>query len=135
VGDPAHARGASRDDMIPIMSFDPLRIRQACVNLLNNAVKFSPAGSTVTIRSRNGSGEAVVSVMDSGPGIGQDELPKLFEKFTQLDGGASREKDGLGIGLKLVKHYVELHGGRIWVESEAGRGSTFSFSIPRRQQD
>jgi len=123
------------DDMIPIMSFDPLRIRQACVNLLNNAVKFSPAGSTVTIRSRNGSGEAVVSVMDSGPGIGQDELPKLFEKFTQLDGGASREKDGLGIGLKLVKHYVELHGGRIWVESEAGRGSTFSFSIPRRQQD
>jgi signal transduction histidine kinase len=121
--------------MIPIMSFDPLRIRQACVNLLNNAVKFSPAGSTVTIRSRNGSGEAVVSVMDSGPGIGQDELPKLFEKFTQLDGGASREKDGLGIGLKLVKHYVELHGGRIWVESEAGRGSTFSFSIPRRQQD
>lgn len=123
------------DDMIPIMSFDPLRIRQACVNLLNNAVKFSPAGGAVTIRTRNGVGEAVVSISDAGPGIAEAEVPLLFDKFTQLDGGASREKDGLGIGLKLVKHYVELHGGRIWVETELGKGSTFSFSIPRRRQD
>ena len=126
---------AEIDDTIPIMSFDPLRIRQACVNLLDNAVKFSPDGGAVTIRSRGGDGEAVVSVTDRGVGIGEDEIPMLFEKFLQLDGGASREKDGLGIGLRLVKHYVELHGGRIWVESEAGKGSTFSFSIPHRQQD
>jgi PAS domain S-box-containing protein len=126
---------AELDAAIPIMSFDPLRIRQACVNLLGNAVKFSRDGGVVTISSRGGDGEAVISVTDHGTGIGKDEIPKLFEKFSQLDGGASREKDGLGIGLRLVKHYVELHGGRIWVESEAGKGSTFSFSIPCRPQE
>ncbi len=126
---------ADLDDMIPIMSFDPLRIRQACVNLLNNAVKFSSAGGVVTIRTRNGSGEVTVSIADQGAGIAAEEIPLLFEKFAQLDGGASRENDGLGIGLKLVKHYVELHGGRIWVESEVGKGSTFSFSLPRQRQD
>ena len=126
---------AELDDMIPIMRFDPLRIRQACVNLLNNAVKFSSAESVVTIRTRNGNGEVTVSITDHGAGIAPEEVPLLFEKFAQLDGGTSRENDGLGIGLKLVKHYVELHGGRIWVDSEIGKGSTFSFSLPRRQQD
>ena len=77
------------------------------------------------------SDEVVVSVRDHGPGIDAEDIPELFEKFTQLDGGSSREKDGLGIGLKLVKHYVELHGGRVWVTSEKGAGSTFSFSLPK----
>jgi PAS domain S-box-containing protein len=118
------------DETIPIMSFDPLRIRQACVNLLNNAVKFSREGDSVTISSRNAGDEVVVSVEDHGSGIDGDNIPQLFEKFTQLDGGSTREKDGLGIGLKLVKHYVELHGGRVWVTSEKGAGSTFWFSLP-----
>jgi len=121
---------ADFDETIPIMSFDPLRIRQACVNLLNNAVKFSREGDSVTISSRNAGDEVVVSVEDHGSGIDEDNIPQLFEKFTQLDGGATREKDGLGIGLKLVKHYVELHGGRVWVTSEKGAGSTFWFSLP-----
>jgi signal transduction histidine kinase len=69
-------------------------------------------------------------VEDHGSGIDGDNIPQLFEKFTQLDGGSTREKDGLGIGLKLVKHYVELHGGRVWVTSEKGAGSTFWFSLP-----
>lgn len=123
---------ADLDETVPIMSFDPLRIRQACVNLINNAIKFSHEGDVVTVRTRNGIGEAVVSVEDHGPGIAADEMSLLFEKFTQLDGGAARERDGLGIGLKLVKHYVELHGGRVWVTSEPGSGSIFSFSIPRQ---
>jgi len=121
---------ADLDETIPIMSFDPLRIRQACVNLLNNAVKFSREGDSITISSRNAEAEVVVSVEDHGSGIDEDNISQLFEKFTQLDGGATREKDGLGIGLKLVKHYVELHGGRVWVTSEKGAGSTFWFSLP-----
>jgi len=119
------------DETIPIINFDPLRIRQACVNLLTNAVKFSGAGDSVTISSRNSEKEVVVSVRDHGPGIDTQDIPELFEKFMQLDGGSSREKDGLGIGLKLVKHYVELHGGKVWVTSEKGAGSTFFFSLPK----
>jgi PAS domain S-box-containing protein len=119
------------DESIPIINFDPLRIRQACVNLLTNAIKFSGEGDTVTIATRDAEGEAVVSVRDHGSGIDAEDIPELFEKFMQLDGGPSREKDGLGIGLKLVKHYVELHGGRVWVASEKGAGSTFFFSLPK----
>jgi PAS domain S-box-containing protein len=119
------------DETIPIINFDPLRIRQACVNLLTNAIKFSGEGDSVTISSRDAEMEVVVSVRDNGPGIDAEDIPELFEKFMQLDGGSSREKDGLGIGLKLVKHYVELHGGRVWVTSEKGSGSTFSFSLPK----
>jgi two-component system phosphate regulon sensor histidine kinase PhoR len=101
------------------------------VNLLANAVKFSGEGDAVTITTRNAEREVVVSVRDHGPGIDAADIPELFEKFMQLDGGSSREKDGLGIGLKLVKHYVELHGGRVWVTSEKGTGSIFSFSLPK----
>lgn len=119
------------DEAVPIINFDALRIRQACVNLLANAIKFSGAGDSVTISSRNAEREVVVSVRDHGSGIDAEDIPELFEKFTQLDGGSSREKDGLGIGLKLVKHYVELHGGKVWVTSEKGAGSTFSFSLPK----
>jgi PAS domain S-box-containing protein len=122
---------ANLDETIPIVVFDPLRIRQACVNLLNNAVKFSREGDQVTIASHNATDEAIVSVQDHGPGIDADDIPELFEKFNQIDGGSTREKDGLGIGLKLVKHYVELHGGRVWVTSEKGAGSTFWFSLPK----
>jgi PAS domain S-box-containing protein len=119
------------DETIPIIIFDPLRIRQACVNLLTNAIKFSGTGDMVTISSRNAEREVVVSVRDHGPGIDAEDIPELFEKFVQLDGGSSREKDGLGIGLKLVKHYIELHGGRVWVTSEKSAGSTFFFSLPK----
>jgi len=119
------------DETVPIIDFDPLRIRQTCVNLLTNAIKFSEEGDTVTISTRNADREVVVSVRDQGSGIEARDIPELFEKFVQLDGGSSREKDGLGIGLKLVKHYVELHGGRVWVTSDKGSGSTFFFSLPK----
>jgi signal transduction histidine kinase len=72
----------------------------------------------------------IVSVRDSGPGIDKEDIPDIFENFTQIDGGDTRSKDGLGIGLRLVKHYIDLHKGRIWVESEKGKGSRFCFSLP-----
>ena len=118
------------DDSVPIAMFDPQRIRQVCVNLLGNAVKFASSGKTVTISSKCGEGEIIVSIRDEGPGMDPEETQEIFENFTQVDGGTSRDKNGLGIGLRLVKHYVSLHKGRVWVESEKGKGSTFSFSIP-----
>ncbi len=118
------------DDLIPIAMFDPQRIRQVCVNLLGNAVKFASSGAAVTVSSRCGEGEIIVSVRDGGPGMEPEETQEIFENFTQVDGGTSRSKNGLGIGLRLVKHYITLHRGRVWVESEKGKGSTFSFSIP-----
>ena len=122
---------AELDETIPILNFDPLRIRQACVNLLNTAVKFSGEGDAVEITSRNAADEVTVSVRDHGHGIEATDVPTLFEGFTQPDGVSASDADVLGIGLKLVKHYVELHGGRVWVTSEKGQGSTFAFSLPK----
>lgn len=121
----------SLDPLIPIISFDPLRIRQVCVNLLNNAVKFSRQGGSVLISSSQNESEVIVSVNDTGPGIDQKDVPSIFDFFTQIDGGPSRNSDGMGIGLRLVKHYINLHRGRIWVESNAEEGSTFYFTLPK----
>ncbi len=118
------------DDSLPIISFDHQRIRQVCINLLNNALKFSGRGGKVIVTTKQEGDEVIVSVRDSGPGIDKDDIPDIFENFTQIDGGDSRSKDGLGIGLRLVKHYIDLHKGRIWVESERGKGSRFCFSLP-----
>ncbi|HER43972.1 MAG TPA: HAMP domain-containing histidine kinase, partial [Candidatus Eisenbacteria bacterium] len=118
------------DESIPIAAFDPQRIRQVCVNLLGNAVKFSSPGGKVTVRSSCGEEEIIVSVMDEGPGLDPGEISEIFENFTQLDGGSDRSRNGLGIGLRLVNHYISLHRGRIYVESEKGRGSAFRFSLP-----
>jgi len=118
------------DDSLPIVTFDHQRIRQVCINLLNNALKFSGRGGKVFITTKQDGDEVIVSVRDSGPGIDKDDIPDIFENFTQIDGGDTRSKDGLGIGLRLVKHYIDLHKGRIWVESERGKGSRFCFSLP-----
>jgi len=105
-------------------------MRQVIVNLLENAIKYSPNGEVVKISSKQAQREVVISVEDRGPGIKKKDIPKIFDKFTQIEGINTREFEGMGIGLKLVKHYVELHGGKIWVESELGVGSTFFVSIP-----
>lgn len=118
------------DDSLPIVSFDHQRIKQVCINLLNNALKFSGRGGKVFITTKHEGDEVIVSIRDSGPGIDKEEIPAIFENFTQIDGGDTRSKDGLGIGLRLVKHYIDLHKGRIWVESEKGKGSRFCFSLP-----
>ncbi len=121
----------SLDPLIPIISFDPLRIRQVCVNLLNNAVKFSRYGGSVLVSSSQIESEVIVSISDTGPGIDQKDVPSIFEFFTQIDGGPDRNSDGMGIGLRLVKHYINLHRGRIWVESNTEEGSIFHFTLPK----
>ncbi len=115
---------------IPIIEFDPMRVQQVCVNLLNNAVKYSSPSGNVVISSKRDKDDVIVSIGDTGPGIAEKDLPGIFENFSQVDGGTTRVSEGLGIGLNLVKHYIELHRGRIWVKSVLGKGSIFSFSLP-----
>jgi signal transduction histidine kinase len=121
---------ADLDETIPISAFDPQRIRQVCVNLIGNAIKFSSSGGKVVVSSKCGEGEIIVSVQDEGPGMDPDETREIFGNFTQVDGGTDRTRNGLGIGLGLVNHYISLHRGRIWVDSERGRGSVFRFALP-----
>jgi signal transduction histidine kinase len=96
-------------------------------NLVGNALKFTPAGGEVTLSCSSSGGEAVVTVEDTGPGIPADKLSKIFEKHAQLD---EHRNMGFGLGLAMCKLAVEAHGGRIWAESEEGKGSRFIFSIP-----
>jgi two-component system phosphate regulon sensor histidine kinase PhoR len=111
---------------------DDDRLGQLLVNLLHNAIKFSPAGGDVTVRARSAETEVVVSVEDQGVGIPRADLDRVFERFYKVDKARVRGKGGTGLGLAIARHIVEGHGGRIWVESEEGRGATFSFAIPLR---
>jgi PAS domain S-box-containing protein len=109
---------------------DPMRIQQIVWNLLTNAIKFSPNGAPIDVSLRSESSSAVVVITDEGPGISADFLPMIFERFRQADGSARRGHTGLGLGLALVKELTELHGGTIQVESEVGRGTRFTVSLP-----
>lgn len=111
------------------LSFDVTRIRQVVLNLLSNAARFTVAGS-ITLRLLQRAEEVVVMVSDTGPGITPEEKARLFEEFYQIDDTIRREHDGTGLGLAISKRFVELHGGRIWVESTLGVGSTFGFTLP-----
>lgn len=114
---------------LPPVWGDRVRLRQIVLNLLNNAFKFTPAGGRITLRAKQEDGNLVVEVKDTGPGIAEEEQQRLFQPYHRLE--SDRERlSGLGLGLALCKTLVELHGGRIWVKSRAGRGSTFGFSLP-----
>ena len=117
------------DANVDTIQGDERRIRQVVFNLLSNAVKFTPRGGRVEVASAQRSGEVRVSVADTGPGIAADDLERIFEEFQQSDAGA-QEREGTGLGLALSKKLIELHGGRLWVESELGKGSTFTFALP-----
>jgi two-component system phosphate regulon sensor histidine kinase PhoR len=107
---------------------DPSRLEQVLVNLIHNAIKFTPAGGEVALSAR-ADGEFVrFAVRDTGAGIPQDDLERIFERFYKAD--RARSGGGTGLGLSISRHLVEAHGGRIWVESTEGRGSTFFFTIP-----
>jgi signal transduction histidine kinase len=114
---------------VEVVEADERRIRQVVLNLLSNAVKFTPEGGNVIVSSARVNGEVHVSVSDTGPGIAADDQARIFEDFQQTDLGA-RQLDGTGLGLALSKRLIELHGGRIWVESELGKGSMFTFALP-----
>jgi len=118
-------------DAFPIIKADALRLRQVLNNLVSNAVKYSPAGGTVTLRARErGANQVLVEVVDEGLGIPEDQLGRLFQKFERVRGQEHMKISGTGLGLYICKRIVEGHHGRIWVESTAGEGSTFAFSLP-----
>jgi GAF domain-containing protein len=111
---------------------DERKIKQILLNLLSNAVKFTPEGGRIGIKARQADGGVEISVSDTGIGIAPEDQAKIFEEFRQAGGDYAHKKEGTGLGLTLAKKFVELHGGRIWVESEVGKGSTFSFTLPER---
>ena len=114
---------------LDVIQGDERRLRQVVFNLLSNAVKFTPPGGSVVVATALGNGEAEVSVTDTGPGIAPEDQERIFEEFQQTELGA-QQREGTGLGLALSKQLVELHGGRIWVESEPGHGSRFVFTLP-----
>jgi signal transduction histidine kinase len=108
---------------------DKERIGQVVLNLLNNAFKFTPSGGRITLRARIEADNLIVEVEDNGRGMTEEEMKTLFKPYYKTEGDRAR-LSGLGLGLYLSKSFVELQGGRIWVESKRGKGSKFSFSIP-----
>jgi len=112
-----------------LVTADERRIRQVIFNLLSNAVKFTPAGGHIEVASARVDGHVEISVSDTGPGIAPEDQARIFEEFQQTEAGI-RQREGTGLGLALSRRLVELHGGRIWVESTVGRGSRFVFSLP-----
>ena len=122
--------GVNAPSVVPLVRGDRERIGQALMNLLHNAVKFSPTGSAVTIGVTTAETEVIVAVEDHGQGIPRTALPRIFERFYKVDRARTRGAGGTGLGLSIARHIVEAHGGRIWAESEEGTGSTFSFAIP-----
>jgi signal transduction histidine kinase len=109
---------------------DERKVKQIVFNLLSNAVKFTPDGGRVDVSAARNNGEVRVAVRDNGIGIDEADRERIFEEFQQASRDPERSREGTGLGLALSKRYVELHGGRIWVESEVGRGSTFTFALP-----
>jgi signal transduction histidine kinase len=120
------------DEGLEMIQGDARKIRQVIFNLLANAVKFTPDGGRVEVTARALDGEARVSVRDTGVGIAPEEQAHLFEEFRQTT--SARGREGTGLGLALAKRLVDLHGGRIWVDSALGKGSTFTFTLPTRQR-
>jgi len=119
-------------DKLPEITIDPDRIKQVLSNLINNAIKFTPEKGKITITSELNPDNVQISVIDTGPGIPEKFQSKIFDRFFQINGSPTRETQGLGIGLSISKNIIELHGGKIWVESKPGKGSKFSFTLPIR---
>ena len=114
---------------LPMGRGDERRLTQVLLNLVGNAIKFTEAGS-VRMRAAVADGRFLVSVTDTGPGIAESDREKIFEEFQQADTTRARAKGGTGLGLAISRRIVEMHGGRLWVESTLGEGSTFSFTVP-----
>lgn len=117
------------DKALPKVQFDKDKIIQVLTNLISNAAKFTERGN-ITITADRQDNFIQVAVEDSGKGIKEEDLPKLFQKFMQLEKGLERKTGGTGLGLLISKEIIEAHKGRIWVKSEFGKGSTFYFSLP-----
>ena len=119
----------SVDERLGAIRGDERKVKQVLLNLLSNAVKFTPKGGRIDIGARLVERMAEVSVTDNGVGIAPEDQEKVFEEFRQV-GPADKKAEGTGLGLALSRKFIELHGGRIWVKSRVGVGSTFSFTLP-----
>jgi signal transduction histidine kinase len=117
------------DERVGEIRADQRKVKQVLLNLLSNAVKFTPGGGRIDVRAALANGTAEISVTDTGIGIAPEDHQAVFEEFRQV-GAAEKKAEGTGLGLALCRKFVELHGGRIWVTSEVGKGSTFTFTIP-----
>lgn len=116
---------------LPVARGDERRIAQALLNLVGNAIKFTDEGR-VEIRVAADNGSLSFEVTDTGPGIAPEQQERIFEEFHQVDNSITKEKGGTGLGLAITKRIVEMHGGRIWIDSALGKGSTFGFAVPVR---
>ncbi len=119
-------------DNLPWVSADPNLLERILANLVGNALKYSPSDREVWVRAAHSGKEVTVSVSDRGEGIAAAELPRLFGRYYRTEG--ARRAEGLGLGLYITRMLVEAHGGRIWVESQVGKGSTFSFTLPTEEE-
>ncbi|WIG60305.1 MAG: Two-component system sensor histidine kinase [Ktedonobacterales bacterium] len=119
---------------VPLVLADRERIEEVLLNLLDNAVKYSPKGQSIRVRGSVTADDVILSVADSGEGIPAREQERVFERFQRVDNSTARRTQGAGLGLYICRAIVEAHGGRIWVRSTLGRGSTFSFSLPREEK-
>lgn len=113
---------------LPKITIDEDKIEQALVNLVHNAIKFTPSNGKIEVSAEIKSSDVWISVKDTGIGILTEEVDRIFERFCKVD--KARSGGGTGLGLAITKHIVQAHGGNIWVESEQGKGSTFTFSLP-----
>ncbi len=111
---------------------DERKVKQILLNLLSNAVKFTPEGGQIKVEASLGDSAAIVSVTDTGIGIAKEDQEAIFEEFRQVGSNYAQKREGTGLGLSLTKKFVEMHGGKIWVESEPGKGATFTFTLPMR---
>jgi signal transduction histidine kinase len=118
---------------MPDIEVDPAQITQVLDNLLNNAIKFSPSGGTITVRLSTEDDMVRVEVSDTGIGIPADKIDRVFDRFFQVDGSSTRRFGGAGLGLSICKQIIDAHGGELGVESEVGKGSTFAFTVPQAQ--
>ncbi len=134
----AQSRGVAVQAAVPRLSRtvhgNPLRLRQVLDNLLGNALKYTPAGGSVTVQAWEREDRVLVTVQDSGIGIPPEALPRVFEKFYRVPGAGTSQAPGTGLGLAIVKAIVEQHGGQVWAESQPGKGSTFGFFLPWQYQ-
>ena len=117
------------DDRLGTIRADERKVKQVLLNLLSNALKFTPEGGRIEVHARVNDGVAEISVADTGVGIAPEDQAAVFEEFRQV-GTASKKIEGTGLGLAISRKFIELHGGRIWVTSQPGVGSTFAFTLP-----
>jgi signal transduction histidine kinase len=116
---------------LPGVIADPARLRQVLTNLVSNAIKYTPEGGRVRLTARAENSHVTVQIADTGMGISEEDLPKVFDRFFRAQNVVLHDIEGTGLGLSIVKSLVERHGGKVWLVSTEGQGTTVSFTLPR----